>query len=73
MSGKALFSFDPNMFEDDDEAADDLAYEADLAKANADDTAVKNNQEEETKEETKVDEAAFVAEAGDLEEEVDFD
>jgi len=33
MSGKALFSFNPDMFEDDDEAADDAAYADDLANA----------------------------------------
>ena len=26
LSGRALFSFDPNMFQDDDDAADDSTY-----------------------------------------------
>jgi len=56
MSGKALFTYDPSLFQDDDNAADDKQYDEDSDDEN------KLKPVEESKEEddeTKVDEALF--------------
>ena len=60
MNGRALFTYNPDLFVDDQFAADDIleGYEDD---------------EEEKKEEAKVDTDLFANEAVDENEEVDFD
>lgn len=61
MSGKALFTYDPTLFQDDDGAADDTNYEEDVTEQN----------QEESKE-PDVDETLF-AQGADDEEDIDFD
>ena len=64
MSGKALFTYDPTLFQDDDGAADDTNYEEDVPAE-----TIKNDNEE--SKEPEVDEALFAEAGGD--EEIDFD
>lgn len=64
MSGKALFTYDPTLFQDDDGAADDTNYEEDVP------AETTKNDNEESKE-PEVDEALFAEAGGD--EEIDFD
>jgi hypothetical protein len=58
MNGRALFTYNPDLFVDDENAADDKDMEA---------------IEEEKEEEAKVDNDLFANEAVDEDEEVDFD
>lgn len=84
MSGKALFSFDPNLFQDDDDAVDDEMYD----EAGNEDRPREEGKEEETEAENKanmaaaeedkpmeaVDQELFAAEnAGEEDEDIDFD
>lgn len=84
MSGRALFSINPDLFEDDDDAtADDIfAASSGLAEdeeskadngAAAQGNADEETKEEESKENVQVDNDLFAGEAGDLDEDVDFD
>lgn len=66
MSGKALFTYDPTLFQDDDGAADDTNYEEDVP---TETTSPQNNNEE--SKEPEVDEALFAEAGGD--EEIEFD
>tara|TARA_B110000285_G_scaffold197905_1_gene229952 strand:- start:118 stop:294 length:177 start_codon:yes stop_codon:yes gene_type:complete len=58
MNGRALFTYNPDLFVDDENAVDDKDMEA---------------VEEEKEEEAKVDNDLFANEAVDEDEEVDFD
>ena len=58
MNGRALFTYNPDLFVDDENAVDDKDMEA---------------IEEEKEEEAKVDNDLFANEAADEDEEVDFD
>lgn len=62
MNGRALFTYNPDLFVDDDFAAGEEFFE------NEDEEG-----KEETKEEAKVDNDLFAGEAVDEDEEVDFD
>jgi len=64
MSGKALFTYDPTLFKDDDDAVDEELYEEDVEETK-ENTADKN-------EEVKIDTDLFAAADGQ-DEEVDFD
>lgn len=64
MSGRALFTFDPTLFQDDADAVEEDMYEEDLGE---EETKV-----EEEKEEVVVDKDLFAGEQG-ADEEVDFD
>ena len=57
MSGKALFTFDPSLFQDDDGAANEDNYE----EASDDEMTINTNQQEESKDgaEPEVDEDLF--------------
>lgn len=57
MSGKALFTFDPTLFQDDDGAANEDNYE----EASDDEMTINTNQQEESKDgaEPEVDEDLF--------------
>ena len=72
MSGKALFTYDPTLFQDDDGAADEDKYEE-----RSDDAMEAQTQDiEESKENTQepeVDETLFAQGAIDETEDVDFD
>lgn len=70
MSGKALFTYDPSLFQDDDGAVDEDNYEED----SGDEQTINTVQAEESKDgarEPEVDEDLFKTNAA--EEEVDFD
>ena len=67
LNGRALFNFNKELFQDDENAADADAYEE------VEGEEAKKADEKDVVEESKVDEALFAAEAGDLEEDVDFD
>lgn len=74
MSGKALFTYDPTLFQDDEGAANEDNYE----EASEDEQTINTNQQyEESKDEDaepEVDEELFNQENNDeLEEEVNFD
>ena len=69
MSGKALFTYDPTLFQDDEDAVDDNAYEEDSGDEAT--QASGKQQVEEKKEERKVDEALFQDDGAD--EDIDFD
>lgn len=69
MSGKALFTFDPTLFQDDDGAADDDNYEEDTDLAPIEENKEDNDDQGQ---EPQVDEALF-AEGADDEEDIDFD
>lgn len=73
MSGKALFTYDPTLFQDDDGAVDNDKYEErEVSDNEQEETKEQTNGEEESKE-PEVDEALF-AQGGDAEEEdIDFD
>jgi hypothetical protein len=67
MSGKALFTFDPTLFQDDDGAADDDNYEEEKELP-----VIKEEKKENNEDEPDVDEALF-AQGADDEEDIDFD
>ena len=80
MSGKALFSFDPTIFQDDENAVDDDMYDD----AEDENKPKEEGKEEETEAENKanmqmeevqesVDQELFAAEEGVEDEDVDFD
>lgn len=69
LNGRALFNFNKDLFQDDENAAAADAYE----EVEGEEEEVKKADEKDVPEESKVDEALFAAEAGDLEEDVDFD
>lgn len=71
MSGRALFSFNPDLFEDDANAAADDIFEDDEAEESKAGQA-QAAAAEETKEEVKVDADLFADDAG-ADEDVDFD
>lgn len=84
LSGRALFKYDPNLFQDDEAAADGDLYEErneedeEEKKENADDgNAIGEDGEERKEEESKVDASLFYQQAanenGEEEEEPDFD
>ena len=66
MSGKALFTYDPTLFKDDDDAVDEDLYEEDQGE---EETKAEGS---EKKEEVKIDTDLFAAAEGQ-DEEVDFD
>ena len=62
MSGKALFTFDPTLFQDDDGAADEQQYEEegeDQTQETQENFRDGHGFEEESKEEVKVDENLY--------------
>jgi len=65
MSGKALFTYDPTLFKDDDDAVDEELYEEDVEET-------KENTADKNEEEVKIDTDLFAAADGQ-DEEVDFD
>ena len=67
LNGRALFNFNKELFQDDENAADAEEYEE------VEGEEAKKADEKDVVEESKVDQALFAAEAGDLEEDVDFD
>lgn len=67
MNGRALFTYNPNLFQDDDNAIDADNYEEQP------EMAVGNSKPEEKKEETVVDSSLFTADQAVDEEEPDFD
>lgn len=71
MSGKALFTYDPTMFEDDEDAADDdTLKELEKQQRKEDLEAAKKLV---GAEETKVDAGLFNAEGADIDDDIDFD
>lgn len=65
MSGKALFTYDPTLFKDDDDAVDEELYEEEPTNEETKDNAKEQ-------EEVKIDTDLFAAAEGQ-DEEVDFD
>lgn len=81
MSGRALFQYNPDLFKDDDNAGDAALYEEEEYKESdkkEEPAASTAHDDEGGKAEEKVEEAAvdadlFAAEAGEVDEDVDFD
>ena len=89
MSGRALFQYNPDLFADDEDAADDTIFDDDeneeesktggaasAARQRASDDEndfVRPNDNEEAKEEVKVDADLFAGEGAAADEDVDFD
>lgn len=75
LSGRALFKFDPSVFQDDEAAADSAVYEE--RAEDEEDAPVKEeeveSEGEERKEAEEVDKELFQQEEGQQEEEPDFD
>ena len=73
MSGRALFTYNPDVFQDEDGAADDLAYEETKDEKHEIQEEEKENwgEEESKDQEVKVDSELFKEQEGD-DEDVDF-
>ena len=71
MSGKALFTYNPDLFMDAEGAVDEEEYEDDEGEETKVDKKMNGDNQEEAKEEVKVDNELF-QDGGD-DEEVDFD
>ena len=69
MSGRALFTYNPELFEDAEGAIDEENYEDEEEEGQE----KKIEQQEESKEEVKVDQNLFQDEGGELSEEPDFE
>ena len=72
MSGRALFQYNPELFKDDENAADDKAYE-EIKESVEEECKASETVPEKEEEPAAVDEALFAAEATGADEEVDFD
>lgn len=74
MSGKALFTYDPTLFQDDDGAVDDDKYEERSSDSEKAEIETKEQIEESKVEEPEVDESLFAqGDAAAEDEDVDFD
>lgn len=69
MSGRALFTYNPELFADAEGAIDEANYEDEEEEGQE----KKIEQQEESKEEVKVDQNLFQDEGGELSEEPDFE
>ena len=72
MSGRALFTYNPELFADAEGAIDEANYE-DEEEEGQEKKIEKQEQIEESKEEVKVDQNLFQDEGGELSEEPDFE
>lgn len=74
MSGKALFTYDPTLFQDDDGAVDEDKYDEREEDDDENEEASEQTKiEVEESKEPEVDEALFAEGAGEDEEDIDFD
>lgn len=78
MNGRALFTYNPDMFKDDENAVEEIVFEEDQAGEQEEESKLQDGggrlvQEEAKEESAAVDENLFAAEADNVEEDVDFD